>query len=140
MTTAPVTDANAVDRSYPPVAWLSTAALCLVISGGIILASYAPRVAPHSVTVTLLVAGLLLLATAVTMLLRIKEFSWTTFRSVYKWAQLAYLITAGMIEFAFAHDHTRGSSLVIVTLMLVVFCVSVPINIAFTTARYANPD
>jgi hypothetical protein len=74
------------------------------------------------------------------MLLRIKEFSWTTFRSVYKWAQLAYLITAGMIEFAFAHDHTRGSSLVIVTLMLVVFCVSVPINIAFTTARYANPD
>jgi len=29
---------------------------------------------------------------------------------------------------------------VIVTLMLVVFCVSVPINIAFTTARYANPD
>jgi hypothetical protein len=140
MTTAPVTDANAVDRSYPPVAWLSTAALCLVISGGIILASYAPRVAPHSVTVTLLVAGLLLLATSVTMLLRIKEFSWTTFRSVYKWAQLAYLITAGMIEFAFAHDHTRGSSLVIVTLMLVVFCVSVPINIAFTTARYANPD
>jgi hypothetical protein len=133
MTTAPVTDANAVDRSYPPVAWLSTAALCLVISGGIILASYAPRVAPHSVTVTLL-------ATSVTMLLRIKEFSWTTFRSVYKWAQLAYLITAGMIEFAFAHDHTRGSSLVIVTLMLVVFCVSVPINIAFTTARYANPD
>jgi len=92
----------------PPVAWLSTAALCLVISGGIILASYAPRVAPHSVTVTLLVAGLLLLATSVTMLLRIKEFSWTTFRSVYKWAQLAYLITAGMIEFAFAHDHTRG--------------------------------
>jgi hypothetical protein len=140
MTRAPVTDANAVDRSYPPVAWLSTAALCLVISGGIILASYAPRVAPHSVTVTLLVAGLLLLATSVTMLLRIKEFSWTTFRSVYKWAQLAYLITAGMIEFAFAHDHTRGSSLVIVTLMLVVFCVSVPINIAFTTARYANPD
>jgi ABC-type multidrug transport system permease subunit len=122
------------------VAWLSTAALCLVISGGIILASYAPRVAPHSVTVTLLVAGLLLLAASVTMLLRIREFSWTTFRSVYKWAQLAYLITAGMIEFAFAHDHTRGSSLVIVTLMLVVFSVSVPINIAFTAARYANPD
>jgi hypothetical protein len=30
--------------------------------------------------------------------------------------------------------------LVIVSLMLVVFAVSVPINIAFTTARYANPD
>jgi len=122
------------------VAWLSTAALCLVISGGINPRLVRAAVAPHSVTVTLLVAGLLLLATSVTMLLRIKEFSWTTFRSVYKWAQLAYLITAGMIEFAFAHDHTRGSSLVIVTLMLVVFCVSVPINIAFTTARYANPD
>jgi len=140
VTTAPVTDPNAVDRAYPPVAWFSTAALCLVITGGIILASYAPRVAPRSVTVTLLVGGLVLLASSVTMLLRLKEFSWSTFVKVYKWAQLAYLVTAGMIEFAFAHDHTRGSSLVIVTLMLVVFCVSVPINIAFTTARYANPD
>ena len=91
-------------------------------------------------TVTLLVGGLVLLASSVTMLLRLKEFSWSTFVKVYKWAQLAYLVTAGMIEFAFVHDHTRGPSLLIVSLMLVVFAVSVPINIAFTTARYANPD
>ena len=42
MTTAPVTDPNAVDREYPPVAWFSTAALCLVITGGIILAPTLP--------------------------------------------------------------------------------------------------
>jgi len=100
-------DANAVDRSYPPVAWLSTAALCLVISGGIILASYAPRVAPHSVTVTCWWRACSCsplgddAASHQGVLV-------DHVRSVYKWAQLAYLITAGMIEFAFAHDHTRG--------------------------------
>jgi hypothetical protein len=136
---APVTS-NSVDRAYPPVAWLSTAALCLVIIGGIFLASYAPRVAPHAVTVSLLIGGLVLLAASVTLLTRIKVFSWTTFFKVFKWALLAYVITSGMIEFAFVRDHTRGSSLVIVSLSLLVFAVSVPVTIAFTTARYAEPD
>jgi len=58
---------------------------------------------------------------------------------VFKWALLAYVITSGMIEFAFVHDHTRGSSLVLVTLMLVVFALSVPTTIAFTVARFADP-
>jgi hypothetical protein len=53
---------------------------------------------------------------------------------------LAYVITSAMIELAFVRDHTRGSSLVIVTLMLVVFALSVPTTIAFTTARFADPD
>jgi uncharacterized membrane protein YdjX (TVP38/TMEM64 family) len=73
-----------------------------------------------------------------TLLIRIKDFAWSTFVLVFKWALLAYLITAGMIEFAFAHDHTRGTSLVIVTLMLVIFALSVPTTIAFTVARYAD--
>ena len=45
-----------------------------------------------------------------------------------------------MIEFAFVHDHTRGSSLVIVTLMLVIFASSVPTTIAFTVARFAEAN
>ena len=136
---APVTS-NSVDRTYPPVAWLSTGALCLVIFGGILLASYAPREAPVSVTFPLLGAASALLVSSVIQLVRLKEFSWTTFTTVFKWALLAYVITAGMIEFAFVRDHTRGSSLVLVTLMLVIFAVSVPITIAFTVARYAEPD
>jgi hypothetical protein len=131
---------NMVDRPYPPVAWLSTGALCLVIIGGIFLASYAPRVAPRSVTISLLAGGAVLLAASITALVRVKVFSWMTFMMVFKWALLAYVITSGMIEFAFVRDHTRGVSLVIVSCMLLIFAVSVPITIAFTVARYAEPD
>ena len=131
---------NSLDRPYPPVAWLSAGALCLVIIGGILLASYAPRVAPRQVTFPLLGFGAALLVASISLLVKLKDFAWTTFAKVFKWALLAYVITAGMIEFAFVRDHTRGSSLVIVTLMLVIFAVSVPITIAFTTARYADLD
>jgi hypothetical protein len=124
----------------PPVAWLSSAALGLVIVGGIVLASYAPRPAPLGLATTLLGVAIALMVVAVGLLARIEEFAWATFGVVFKWALLAYVIVAGMIEFAFVHDHTRGSSLFIVTLMLAVFALSVPTTIAFTTARFVDPS
>lgn len=126
------------DRAYPPIGWLSTGALGLVVVGGILLASYAPRVAPLGVATSLLCLAVALLISAAFLLARLKNFAWPTFITVFKWALLAYVITSGMIEFAFVHDHTRGSSLVLVTLMLVVFALSVPTTIAFTTARFAD--
>ena len=133
----PVPDA---DRPYPPIGWFSTGALGLVIVGGILLASYAPRAAPLGFATALLVVAIVLLGIAGVQLARQKVFAWRTFATVFKWALFAYLITAGMIEFAFVHDHVRGSSLVIVSLMLVVFALSVPTTIAFTVARFADPD
>ncbi len=137
--TTPVSS-NEVDREYPPIAWLSTGALLSIVVGGVLMASYAPRVAPLAVATTLMAIGVVLLVSAYVALSRVKVFSWTTFRKVLKWALLAYVIEAGMIEFAFARDHTRGSSLLIVTVMLCVFATSVPTTIAFTVARYAEPD
>lgn len=127
-----------VDRTYPPIAWLSSSALGSVIIGGILMASYAPRVAPLKLAAALMVVGWVLLLAAAGMLSRIDQFAWSTFAKVFKWALLAYIIEAGMIEFAFVKDHTRGASLVIVSLMLVVFATSVPVTIAFTVARYAE--
>ena len=131
---------NDVDRPYPPIGWLSTGALLFVVVGGILLASYAPKTAPLAVGVTMLCVGAALLLSAGVLLVRAKAFAWTTFATVFKWALLAYVITAGMIELAFVRDHTGGSSLVIVSLMLVVFALSVPTTIAFTVARFADPD
>jgi hypothetical protein len=128
------------DRPMPPVGWLSTGALGLVVVGGILLASYAPRVAPLGVATALLCVAVVLLLAAGVLLARIQEFAWATFAKVFKWALLAYVITSGMIEFAFVHDHTRGSSLVLVTLMLGVFALSVPTTIAFTVARFIDPQ
>ncbi|MHB8380394.1 MAG: hypothetical protein ACYDB2_10875 [Acidimicrobiales bacterium] len=128
------------DRPMPPVAWLSSAALVLVIVGGITLASYAPRPAPLGLASALLGVAIALMVAAAGLLVRIKAFAWSTFGAVFKWALLAYVIVAGMIEFAFVHDHTRGPSLVVVTLMLAVFAFSVPTTIAFTTARYVDSN
>ncbi len=127
-----------VDRPYPPVAWLTSLALGFVVVGGIIMASYAPRQAPLKLATALLVAALVLMATAVVTLARIRQFAWKRFAVIFKWALLAYAIESAMIEFAFVKDHMHGASLVIVTLMLAVFATSVPVTIAFTTARYAD--
>ncbi len=130
---------NSVDRSFPPVAWLSTGSLGFTIVGGILMASYAPRRAPLSVAVALLVVGVALLAVALVVLAHLRNFAWRTFATVFKWTLLAYLIEAGVIEFAFVRGHTRGSALAVVSAMLVVFAVSVPTTVGFTVARYADP-
>jgi uncharacterized membrane protein YhaH (DUF805 family) len=126
------------DRPFPPIGWLSTGALALVIIGGILMASYAPRKAPLSVATALLVGGVLLLVSTAVLLVRLRDFSRRTFVTVFKWAIFADLVTAALIEFAFVRDHTGGASLVIVSFMLVVFTLSVPTTIAFTVARYAD--
>jgi hypothetical protein len=126
------------ERSFPPVAWLSTAALAAVIVGGIVMASYAPRTAPLGLAGALLALAVVLLLVVVVIFVRLQDFAWSTFATVFKWALLAYVIEAGVIEFAFVRAHTSGASLAIVTGMLVVFGVSVPTTIAFTTARYAD--
>ena len=131
---------NMVDRPFPPIGWLSTMALGCVVVGGILLASYAPRPAPLGAAVTLLLVGATLLLGAGVLLSRLKDFAWTTFFKVFKWELLAYLVVSGMIELAFVRDHVRGSSLVIVTLMLVVFALSVPTTAAFTVARYHESE
>ena len=126
------------ERTFPPIGWLSTGALAMVIIGGILMASYAPRKAPLGLAVGLLVVGALLLASAGVLLVGLKDFSRSTFLKVFKWAIFADLVTAAMIEFAFVRDHTSGASLLIVSCMLAVFTLSVPTTIAFTVARYAD--
>jgi len=129
---------NSVDRRFAPVAWLSTGALATVIIGGILMASYAPRRAPLGLAAALLGLAAALLVAIVVIFARLRDFAWATFTKVFKWALLAYIVEAGMIEFSFIRNHTSGSSLAIVTGMLVVFAVSVPTTIAFTAARYAQ--
>jgi hypothetical protein len=127
-------------RGLPPIEWLSTLALACVVVGGILLASYAPRVAPFDISVILLIAGAVLLLASFVLLSQLKDFAWTTFFKVFKWELLAYVVVSGMIELAFVRDHVRGSSLVIVSLMLMIFALAVPTTAAFTTARFADPD
>jgi hypothetical protein len=115
-----------------------TGSLASAVVGGVLMASYAPRKAPLGVATALLVLAIILLGLAAGLLSHVKDFAWTVFNKVFKWALLAYVVEAGMIEFAFVRNHTSGASLAIVSGMLLIFGVSVPSTIAFTVARYAD--
>jgi len=123
-------------RGLPPITQLQVGALGLVIVGGVYMASYFPRRPPLGLPVALLAGSVALFAIGMIMLARVRDFAWDTFFLVGRWALLAYLIQASMIEFAFVHNHASGPALVVVTLMLMMFAMTIPTVIAFTVARY----
>jgi hypothetical protein len=129
---------DASSRRFPPVAELSVASLALVLIGGVYMASYFPRRPPLGLPIALLIASVVVLVVNVVMLSRLHEFAWDKFVLVGGWALAAYVLQAGMIEYAFVHNHASGAPLVVVTLMLVMFAVTVPLIIAFTVARYQS--
>jgi hypothetical protein len=124
------------ERRLPPVTELAMASLALIVAGGIYLSSHLPRHVPLAPAVALLAASAVLLLTNVAALARVKDFAWDRFFAVAKWSMLAYIVIAGMIEYAFLQDHVTGGSLVVLTLSLVVFAVHVPMLVGFTVARY----
>ena len=137
MSAAP--DPSPVRRRFPPVAGLATGSLALVVVGGILMASYAPRRPPLGVPAVLAAVSAALVLAAAFLLSRLREFAWGRFFLVFRWALLAYVISAGMIGFAFIRDHTRGAPLALVAALLVIFALDVPVIIAFTVARYSSP-
>lgn len=124
------------ERRTPPVAAFALAALVLVIAGGIDLAADLPRPAPLGPAVGALAAAALALLAAAGALARVGDFAWRTFRVVAGWTLAAYVVIAGMLEFVFVLDHTRGALLAVLTLMLAVFAVDIPLLLAFSVARY----
>jgi len=126
-------------RRFPPVAELAIVSLALVVIGGILMASYVPRRPPLGLPTALAVVAAALLLTSAFLLSRLERFAWDRFFVVLRWALLAYVISAGMIGFAFIYDHTRGAPLALVVVMLVIFALDVPLIIAFTVARYSSP-
>ncbi len=128
------------ERRLPPVTQIGMTSLGLIVAGGIYLAAHLPHHVPLAPAVILLAASVLLLAGNMVSLARVSDFPWGRFFDVAKWALIAYLIIAGMIEYSFLRDHIIGGPLVVLSLSLLVFAVHVPILIGFTVARYYEPD
>ena len=125
-----------VDRRLPPVTEIGAAAMVAVALGVIFNAAYLPKHAPTAVAIAILVVAAALEATNLFLVSRIENFAWARFKQVAGWFLVAYAVIAGMIEYAFVYDDTRGTQLVILTLMLVLFMLNVPVLAAFTVARY----
>ncbi len=122
--------------TLPPVARLCTLTLALVVAGGIIMAAHVGRSSSLVAPLVLAVAGAVVLLVNLVLLARIREFAWDKFFLVFRWALLAYLVFAGILEFVFVFDHTPGHQLALFSVMLAMFAVDVPLLLAFSVARY----
>jgi hypothetical protein len=129
---------SATRGAYPPAAELATVSLALVVVGGVFMAAYFPTRPPLPLPIALVAASAALLGSAILLLVRWRGFAWAAFSLVVRWALIAYVISAGMIEFSFVRNHAAGGQLVVVSLMLVLFAVDVPVIIAVTVARYQS--
>ena len=131
--------AAADERRLPPIQPIAVATLALIVIGGIYTASHLPRHVPQGPTIGLLAAACVLLAVNIALLARIENFAWSSFWLVAGWVFAAYIVIAGMLEYVFVYDNTRGSQLVILTAMLAVFAVNIPLLLGFSVARFQDP-
>lgn len=124
------------DAKMPPVTQIGVTALALVVIGGIYMSAYYPTGASIGFPATLAVVSILLLFWNFVMIARSPVLAKAPFIKVGKWTLLVYLMIAGMLEYVFIYDGTRGSSLLVLSLMLLVLALDVPTIVAFTVARF----
>ena len=120
----------------PRVTELGMLSIAFVATGVIYLAAYLPRRAPLLPAAVFLALAGTVLAANVVLMARQPGFAWWRFRQVAGWMVLVYLVVAGMLEFTFVYDHTRGAVLVVMTLLLAVFTLNVPLLSGWTVARF----
>ncbi len=137
-TQPPATITDLGDPRLPPVTQLVVGSLVLVLIGGIYMVATYQSSPSLAIPTALLVASVVLWASGVLMMVRHLGFAWPVFFRIARWALLAYVVEAGMIEFAFIHNHVSGGPLLLLSLMLVMFALDVTVSIAFTVARFAT--
>jgi hypothetical protein len=124
------------ERKLPPVSEIGAASMVAIVVSVIWMAAYLPKQAPLWLPILLLSAAAALQAVNWVVVARIRPFARDRFFQVARWTLLAYAVIAGMIEFAFIYDQTRGARLALLTIALLLFMLNVPMLVAFTVARY----
>jgi hypothetical protein len=127
------------ERRLPPFTEVAMFSLALIVAGGIYLSAHLPRHVPLGPAIGLLGASVVLMVGNLASLARVSDFAWARFFQVARWSGLAYLVIAGMIEYAFLQNHVKGGALVVLTLSLGVFAIHVPALVGFTVARFYGP-
>jgi hypothetical protein len=128
------------ERRLPPVTQIGMGSLALIVAAGIYLSANLPEHVPLAPAVVLVALSALLLAANLITLSRVRDFAWNRFVDVAKWALLAYVVVAGMIEYSFVRNHVSGGPLVVLTLALIIFAVHVPTLVGFTVARFYEAE
>lgn len=127
------------EANLPPVIEVGVASLICTLAAGVIVAAQVPKSDVLWPAIALLAISAALLLAGGVMMTRIKEFAWQSFFRVWKWAMLAYIVIAGMLEYVFIKDDTPDRILVMLTLLLIAFALTVPSLLAFSVARFQEP-
>lgn len=137
MSTATMTHgAPSVERKLPPIANICVLVLVFMVVGGVYVAAHLPaHVAMTLPTVLIVIAGVLLAANMV-LLSRIPAFAWQSFFKVAKWTFLAEGVVAGVLEYIFIFDGTRGAVLMLMTSALVIFVLDLSVLFGFSVAQF----
>ena len=137
MSTATMTHgAPSVERKLPPIAQICVVVLASMVIGGVYVAAHLPAHVAMTLPTTLITfAGVLLLANMV-LLSRVPNFAWKSFFKVARWTILAEGIVAGMLEYIFIFDGTRGSVLLLMTSALVIFVLDLAVLFGFSVAQF----
>ncbi|OIQ76587.1 hypothetical protein GALL_417330 [mine drainage metagenome] len=126
------------ERKFPPIAEISVGILALIVIGGVYLAAHLPKHVSLVPTTALTVAAGVLALANVVLLARIKDFAWKSFFLVAKWTLLGYAVVAGMLEYIFVYDGTRGSTLVLLTSTLAIFAMNLAVLFGFSVAQFQD--
>ena len=130
--------APSVERKLPPIAQICVTVLIFMVIGGVFVAAHLPaHVAMTFPTVMITLATAVLLANMV-MLSRIDGFAWQSFFKVARWTILAEGIVAGMLEYVFIYDGTRGSVLFLMSSALVIFVLDLSVLFGFSVALFQD--
>jgi uncharacterized membrane protein YhhN len=130
---------NVYDRSLPPIPLLCELSLAATIASAIILAIALPR-APHLLAPVLLaIAAWVLIVVAAVMVATIRPFNYRIFKMVGLRQLIAELIIAGMLEFVFLRDHLPTGPLVVFSILVGSFSISVALLMGFQVARWQEP-
>lgn len=139
MSTATMTHgAPSVERKFPPIAQICVLVLVSMVVGGVFVAAHLPaHVAMTFPTLMIALAAVLLVATMV-LLSRIPIFAWQSFFKVARWTILAEGIVAGILEYVFIFDGTRGAVLALMTSTLVIFVLDLAVLFGFSVAQFQD--
>ena len=95
-----------------------------------------PQTVSLALSIALLALAAAILIVNLVVLSRLRDFAWDTFFVVGRWALLAYLVIAGMLEYVFVLDGTPGTTLALLTASLVIYAIDIPLLFAFSVAQY----
>jgi len=139
MSTATMTHgAPSVERKLPPIAQICVVVLASMVIGGVFVAAHLPtHVAMTFPTIMITFAGVLLLVNMV-LLSRIPVFAWKSFFKVARWTLLAEGIVAGLLEYIFVFDGTRGSVLLLMSSALTIFVLDLSVLFGFSVAQFQD--